>query len=186
MVKPIDEREAIDRLARGEVVALPTDTVYGLAVALHAPGGSRGLFALKQRPTDVALPVLIADPTDAGAYAVFAVDLTEYWPGALTIIGTRTALSEDWDLGGNRATVGLRCPDDAAVRRMAAAVGPLATTSANKHGEPPCTTAEAVIAALGAAVPVLDGGTRDATPSTVVDATSDSVRVLRQGAVVIG
>jgi tRNA threonylcarbamoyl adenosine modification protein (Sua5/YciO/YrdC/YwlC family) len=181
----IDEGEAIDRLARGEVVALPTDTVYGLAVALNAPDATRALFELKERPNTAALPVLIAEPTDAGAYAHFAVDLTRHWPGALTIIGERTALSEDWDLGGDDQTVGLRCPDDPAVRRIAAMVGPLATTSANKHGDVPCTTASEVEDAFGDAIPVLDGGVRDAEPSTVVDATTLTTRVLREGSVVI-
>jgi tRNA threonylcarbamoyl adenosine modification protein (Sua5/YciO/YrdC/YwlC family) len=181
----IDEDKAIDLLARGEVVAIPTDTVYGLAVALHVPGATAALFALKERPTDVALPVLIPDPGDAGAYATFAVDLTDYWPGALTIVGERTALSADWDLGGDAATVGLRCPDDMQIRRIASAVGPLVTTSANKHGRPPCTTAEEVVAALGPDVPVLDGGTRNGEPSTVIDATTDPVQVLREGPLVI-
>jgi L-threonylcarbamoyladenylate synthase len=181
----IDEGEAIDLLARGDVVALPTDTVYGLAVALHAPGATAALFELKERPTDAAIPVLIADPGDAGAYAAFAVDFTRHWPGALTIVGMRTALSEDWDLGGDEQTVGLRCPDDPAVRRIAEAVGPLATTSANKHGGVPCTTAGEVEDAFGDAIPVLDGGLRNAEPSTVVDATTLTTRVLREGPVVI-
>jgi tRNA threonylcarbamoyl adenosine modification protein (Sua5/YciO/YrdC/YwlC family) len=182
----ITEQQAIDHLARGEVIALPTDTVYGLAVAMHTPGATAALFELKERPTAIVLPVLIADPTDAGAYATFAVDLTEYWPGALTIIGMRTALSADWDLGGDAATVGLRCPDDMVVRRIAAAVGPLATTSANKHGDEPCTSADEVADTFGADLPVLDGGVRAGEPSTVVDATIDPPRVVREGPIVIG
>jgi tRNA threonylcarbamoyl adenosine modification protein (Sua5/YciO/YrdC/YwlC family) len=179
----IDETKAIDLLARGEVVAIPTDTVYGVAVALHVPGATAALFALKDRPVDVALPVLIPEPGDAGAYATYAVDLTEHWPGALTIVGYRTALSADWDLGGDGETVGLRCPDDMQIRRIATEVGPLVTTSANKHSQPPCTTASEVALALD--VPVLDGGVRDGAPSTVVDATADPIRILRQGALVI-
>ena len=171
----------VDALRRGEVVAIPTDTVYGVAVMV---GHSAALFALKERPTDVALPVLIADPDDAARYATFAVDLTHHWPGALTIVGNRSDESRPWDLGGDGATVGLRCPDDDDLRALLRATGPLITTSANKHGQPPCTTAAEVRTALGD-IPLLDGGTRNGQPSTVVDATSAPGRVLRQGALVI-
>ena len=172
----------IEALRRGEVVAIPTDTVYGVAVTV---GHSAALFALKERPTDVALPVLIADPQDAARYATFAFDLTQHWPGALTIVGTRTAESSVWDLGGDDATIGLRCPADDDLRGLLREVGPLITTSANKHGQPPCTSAAEVRAALGETIAILDGGVRNGQPSTVVDATQNPVRVLRQGAVVI-
>lgn len=171
----------IDALRRGEVVAIPTDTVYGVATLV---GHSDALFALKERPADVALPVLIADPADAVRFATFDVDLTGLWPGALTIVGARTAESSEWDLGGESATIGLRCPDDDDLRALIREVGPLVTTSANKHGQPPCTTAAEVAAALGD-IPTLDGGIRNGQPSTVVDATQNPVRVLRQGAIVI-
>jgi tRNA threonylcarbamoyl adenosine modification protein (Sua5/YciO/YrdC/YwlC family) len=173
---------AIERLLRGEVVAIPTDTVYGLAVI---PGYSDALFTLKERPPSVVLPVLIADPEDAATYATYALDLTAHWPGALTIVGTRTDASREWDLGGDGATVGLRCPDDDDLRGLMRMTGPLITTSANKHGQPPCTTPDEVRAALGRSVAVLDGGVRNGQPSTVVDATQSPWRVLRQGAVVI-
>jgi tRNA threonylcarbamoyl adenosine modification protein (Sua5/YciO/YrdC/YwlC family) len=173
----------VERLLAGEVVAIPTDTVYGLAVV---PGFTAALFALKQRPVDVALPVLIADPEDAPTYATFEVDLTDRWPGALTIIGARTAASQDWDLGGDTTTIGLRCPDDDDLRGLMRICGPLITTSANKHGQPPCTTADEVRAALGDGIHVLDGGVRKGQPSTVVDATHSPARVLRAGPVTIG
>jgi L-threonylcarbamoyladenylate synthase len=172
----------VERLLAGEVVAIPTDTVYGLAVV---PGFSDALFALKERPEGIALPVLIADPEDAPSYATFEVDLTDRWPGALTIVGVRTAASRDWDLGGDPTTVGLRCPDDDDLRGLLRLSGPLITTSANKHGEPPCTSPEEVRAAFGD-IPIVDGGVRKGQPSTVVDATHSPVRVLRQGSVTIG
>jgi len=178
----IDEAEAIARLERGEVVALPTDTVYGVATIV---GASSALFAMKERPADVALPVLIAEPSEALHYMTFESDVADHWPGALTIVGARTAASQDWDLGGTNQTIGLRCPDDDQLRRICRAVGPLVTTSANKHGRPACTSADEVIATLGD-IPVLDGGIRNGEPSTVVDATQTPLRVLRQGAVVIG
>ena len=172
----------IDALRRGEVVAIPTDTVYGLAVL---PAHSPALFALKERPPDVALPVLIADPDDAARYATFGVDLAHHWPGALTIVGARSGESVAWDLGGDGRTIGLRCPDDDELRALLRQTGPLVVTSANKHGQPPCTTAAEVTRQLGRDVSVLDGGLRNAQPSTVVDATSDPPRVLRPGPVVI-
>jgi tRNA threonylcarbamoyl adenosine modification protein (Sua5/YciO/YrdC/YwlC family) len=172
----------LERLLRGEVVAIPTDTVYGIAVI---PGHSDALFALKERPADVALPVLIADPEDAPTYATFALDLTHRWPGALTIVGDRTDVSRAWDIGGDGATVGLRCPDDDDLRGLLRITGPLVTTSANKHGQPPCTTPDEVRAALGDGIVVLDGGVRNGQPSTVVDATQSRLRVLRQGAFLI-
>ena len=171
----------IDALRDGKVVAIPTDTVYGVATLV---GHSAALFALKERPADVALPVLIADPADALRYATYDVDLSAHWPGALTIVGARTAESSEWDLGGDGATIGLRCPDDDDLRALIREVGPLVTTSANKHGQPPCTTAAEVTAQLGD-IAVLDGGTRNGQPSTVVDATQNPPRVLRQGAIVI-
>ena len=184
----IDEQEAVARLSRGEVVAIPTDTVYGVAVAVRVPGATAALFALKERPTDVALPVLITDVSDADAYATFTPDgalLAErYWPGALTVVGTRTDVSRDWDLGGDGETIGLRCPDDDRVRQITRIVGPLVTTSANKHGERPCTSAAQVMS-LFAALPVFDGGICDGEPSTVIDATQTPVRVLRPGAIAI-
>ena len=125
-----------------------------------------------------------ADPADALRYATYDVDLSAHWPGALTIVGARTAESSEWDLGGDGATIGLRCPDDDDLRALIREVGPLVTTSANKHGQPPCTTAAEVTAQLGD-IAVLDGGTRNGQPSTVVDATQNPPRVLRQGAIVI-
>ena len=185
----IDEGEAIARLSQGEVVAIPTDTVYGVAVAVRAPGSTAALFALKERPADVALPVLITDVSDADAYATFtnegALLAERFWPGALTVVGIRTDASRGWDLGGDGQTIGLRCPDDDRVRQITRMVGPLVTTSANKHGERPCTTAAQVMA-LFAALPVFDGGMCHGEPSTVVDATQTPLRVLRPGAIAIG
>ena len=173
---------AIERLLRGEVVAIPTDTVYGIAVL---PASSDALFALKERPLDVALPVLIPDPEDAAVYATFAVDLTYLWPGALTIVGTRAEAARAWDLGGDSTTIGLRCPDDEDLRGLLRVTGPLVTTSANKHGEPPCTTVDEVRAALGDGIAIIDGGVCGGRPSTVVDATREPLRVLRQGTLVV-
>lgn len=182
-----DELDAVARLRAGEVIALPTDTVYGLVAAAGVAGATARLFAIKGRPESVALPVLVADPDDAYALGDFDAAaralVDAHWPGALTIVVRRTEVSDGWDIGGDGGTIGLRCPDDDVVRSVARAVGPLAVTSANRHGEAPCTTAHEVVAALGDETPVLDGGHRAGTPSTVVDVTGDQHRILRQGSV---
>lgn len=173
-------------LRAGAVVALPTDTVYGVAVALDVPGATGALFDLKRRPHDVDLPVLVDSVQQARRLADLdqrAVDLTDrFWPGPLTlVVPRRTGL--DVDLGRSEGTVGLRCPDHDLVRALCQQVGPLATTSANLHGQPPAHSAAEVVAQLGDELLVIDGGECRGAPSTVVDATAPELRLLRQGAV---
>ncbi|HXW32040.1 MAG TPA: L-threonylcarbamoyladenylate synthase [Acidimicrobiales bacterium] len=187
-VPATDLLPAVRALQAGEVVAVPTDTVYGLAVDPSRAGATGRLFAVKGRPADVALPVLVADIAQAErlwklAPGRVARRLAErFWPGPLTLVVARAA-GIDWDLGGDPSAIGLRCPDHELVRRLCRLVGPLATTSANRHGEPPLRSARAVTDCFGAALPVIDGGECGGEPSTVVDATSDPLRCLRAGAV---
>ncbi|MCU1488880.1 MAG: rimN [Acidimicrobiaceae bacterium] len=182
---------AIERLERGEVVALATDTVYGLAARAADPSACRRIFALKERPEGVALPVLVAHLDQALALADETVRLrlavlsARLWPGALTIVVPRRS-GLGLELGGDPDTVGLRCPDDPVVRALATRVGPLATTSANRHGAPPCRSAEEVRAAFGAALFIVDGGRRDGQPSTVVSLLGDEPTLLRDGPVSLG
>lgn len=181
---------AVAALEAGEVVAIPTDTVYGLAADPRHPRATEALFALKQRPAALELPVLVAGFDDAEALAgpdglsPPARHLAHaLWPGALTIVVRRRA-GITWSLGGDGRTIGLRCPDHPVARRLCARVGPLATTSANRHGAPPLTTPGAVVDAFsGVIAVVVDGGVCDGMPSTVVDVTGDTPRCLRQGAV---
>jgi tRNA threonylcarbamoyl adenosine modification protein (Sua5/YciO/YrdC/YwlC family) len=180
--------EAVDALLAGEVVVVPTDTVYGVAVALAVPGATRAIFELKERPADVPLPVLVADEAQARELAVVspraAALMAEHWPGALTIVLPR-APGFDADLGGRDATtVGLRVPAHDVPRELARRVGPLATTSANLHGRPTPPTADEVRSELAVRV-VIDGGRCDGAPSTVVRVDGDDVVVLRQGAVTV-
>jgi tRNA threonylcarbamoyl adenosine modification protein (Sua5/YciO/YrdC/YwlC family) len=183
----VSEDEAIAALAGGSVVAVPTDTVYGLAVDPSRSGATATLFALKGRPHDVALPVLVAVvdqarllvATDAWSPEV-ARAAEAFWPGALTMVLPRRP-GLDWDLGGDPATIGLRYPAVDPVLRLCRAVGPLATTSANHHGEPPLTSAADVISCFGDELAVLDGGHCDAPPSTVVDFTTASPTCVRRG-----
>lgn len=177
--------EAVDALRRGEVIAIPTDTVYGVAAL---PAFTARLFEVKARPADVALPVLVAGLAQAATIAVLpaaAVALADrHWPGGLTIVVPRRG-EFDADLGGtDGTTVGVRVPDHDVPRELARRVGPLVTTSANLHGRPTPATAAEVRAELGLAV-VIDGGRCDGAPSTVVRVTGDSVEILRQGAVAV-
>lgn len=178
--------EAVEALLRGEVIAVPTDTVYGVAVAASVPGATARLFEVKARPTDVALPVLVADEAQAREIVEVspaAADLmAAHWPGGLTIVLPRRA-GFDVDLGGtDRSTVGVRVPDHDVPRELARRVGPLVTTSANLHGRPTPATAAQVQAELGLQV-VIDGGACAGEPSTVVRVVGDVVEVLRQGSI---
>jgi L-threonylcarbamoyladenylate synthase len=183
-------REAISVLAAGGIVALPTDTVYGIAVDLESPGGIERLFAAKQRPPERGIVLLLGDPEQAAAIGEMtpaARQLAEAcWPGGLTLIlrqATGVALPEI--LTGGAPTIGLRLPDHPAPRAIAAALGPLPTTSANRSGEPDALSAADAVAALGERIDlVLDGGRAPGgRPSTVVDVTSGRPRILREGAI---
>jgi L-threonylcarbamoyladenylate synthase len=176
-----DARAAAARvLEAGGIVAFPTDTVYGIAVALDSPGGIERLFAAKQRPPDKAIALLITDAAQAaevGEMNPVATALAgAFWPGGLTLVLNRRADHE---------TVGLRVPDHEAPRALARAVGPLPTTSANRSGEPEARDADELEALLGAAIDlILDGGPAHGGPaSTVVDTTVEPPRILREGAI---
>jgi tRNA threonylcarbamoyl adenosine modification protein (Sua5/YciO/YrdC/YwlC family) len=184
----VSAADAAAALRQGRVVAVPTDTVYGLAVDPSLPGATAALYALKGRPEARALPVLVAGADRARALAApeaWTPALERlagrWWPGALTVVVARRA-GLDWDLGGDAATIGLRVPTEP-VSGLCETLGALATTSANRHGEPPMTTAREVVAGFGEELPVLDGGRCDAPPSTVVDLTGTTPSCLRRGAV---
>jgi L-threonylcarbamoyladenylate synthase len=195
---PADDPGAVARAAgalrAGEAVVLPTDTVYGLAALPGLPGATDRLFGLKGRAAHVPLAVLCAevgealalgDPAAVGEGTEVARIAAALWPGPLTLVlPRRPGLA--YALGEPAATVGVRCPDHALVRALAAEVGPIATTSANRHGEPTPTTAAGVAEVLGPGVAVvLDGGPCAGTPSSVVDATGPAWRLLRAGALTL-
>lgn len=182
--------EAAEVLRRGGIVALPTDTVYGIAVGLDTAGGIEALFAAKRRPPEKGVMLLLADAAQGrtiGQWPATAAALADaFWPGGLTVIVSQRAdvpLPEA--LTGGAPTIGLRTPDHPAPRALAAAVGPLPTTSANVSGLPEARTAEEIVEQLGDAIElVLDGGPAHGGPaSTVVDCTVDPPRVLRAGAI---
>lgn len=188
-----DLREGVERiilaLEAGGVVLLPTDTVYGLAALPGDRTATDRLFALKGRVPDTPIAVLcsdaaqaltLADPSVAAALA----DVGErWWPGPLTVVAPRRP-GLHLHLGEPSTTVGLRVPDHDVVRAVAARVGPIAATSANRHGVPTPSTAAGAAAQLGPDIAlIVDGGPLSTTASTVVDATSDPWRTLRDGPV---
>lgn len=188
-MEPPDPLEAAaEALLAGRVVVVPTDTVYGVAVLPSVPGATARLFAVKRRPRGVELPVLAADAAQALALAAEPVPevarrLAErFWPGPLTIVVARRP-GLDWDLGTGAATIGVRVPAHHVVAGLCRRLGPLAVTSANRHGEPTPPTAAEVAAVFGGEVAVvIDGGRCEGAPSTVVAVEPDgSLRLLREG-----
>jgi L-threonylcarbamoyladenylate synthase len=181
--------DVIAALRAGSVVAIPTDTVYGLAADPTIPGATQRLFTLKGRSGSVALPVLVPD-LDAASELVgplpepAATFASRYWPGPLTIVVERPAGSRaaSFELGAERHTIGLRCPDHPVALQLLRETGPLAVTSANRHGEPPLTELAAVEKEFGADIGAfVDGGMCDGRPSTVIACTTDGWQVLREG-----
>ncbi|HEV2361903.1 MAG TPA: L-threonylcarbamoyladenylate synthase [Acidimicrobiales bacterium] len=185
--------EAIQALRDGAVVGIPTDTVYGLAVDPRSADASGRVFAVKGRPDSVALPVLAASGVQALRLAAPVPDwldalLQEWWPGPLTVVLPRSEASAAFALGGDQATIGLRCPAHPFTLALLRAIGPLAVTSANRHGEDPLTTAAAVAEAFpGGVGVVLDGGRCAGRPSTVVGwpGSGERLQMLREGAVTV-
>ncbi len=181
---------AVECLRSGGVVALPTDTVYGIAVALTTPNGIERLFHVKRRPPDRAIMLLLADTIQAGEAGVMspaAEALADAcWPGGLTlVVHQRPDVRWPAVLTGGAATIGLRVPAHDAPRALARALGPLPTTSANLSGLPEGTDAADIMDQLGEAIDlVLDGGPAHGGPaSTIVDCTGPSPVILRAGAV---
>jgi tRNA threonylcarbamoyl adenosine modification protein (Sua5/YciO/YrdC/YwlC family) len=176
-------------IGRGELVLMPTDTVYGVAADAFTPDAVTRLLAAKNRGRAMPVPVLIGE---ASTLAGLVVDLPavahrlaeEFWPGGLTLV-LEHAPSLAWDLGDAEGTVAVRLPDDELTRDLLRRTGPLAVSSANRSGRPAATTAQEAAAQLGEhAAVVLDGGPRaDSAASTIVDCTGPVPRVLRVGAV---
>ena len=182
--------EASRLLGAGGVVALPMDTVYGLAVDLATPGGIERLFEVKHRPADRAIVLLLAAADQAREVAEWPSTAdrlaSRFWPGGLTLVLPRRPSDALPDaLTAGRPTIGVRLPDHPCPRALAAALGPLPVTSANLSGRPPAVDAQEVLRQLGDSIElVLDGGpSRSGLASTVVDCTGDEVRILRVGAV---
>jgi tRNA threonylcarbamoyl adenosine modification protein (Sua5/YciO/YrdC/YwlC family) len=185
----VERDDAVRLLRDGATVAVPTDTVYGVAASLAYPEAVAALFLLKGRPSGVPLPVLVHALSPMQEIDVEwnerAQRLSEeFWPGPLTIVvpaSHELALL----LGGTLDTIGVRVPDDELLLSVLRECGPLAVSSANTHGAEPCHSAEEVLGALAGEylAAVLDGGERRGEVSTVVEVDDTSWRVLREGAI---
>jgi L-threonylcarbamoyladenylate synthase len=180
---------AVDILREGGLVCFPTDTVYGIGAAAGDDAAVRRLYAVKGRPPDKPLPLLLAEPTAASRVA----DLTplgktlalRFWPGALTIVMRKSPSYRSLALSGGD-TVAVRVPDHELVRRMIRDLGgPVTGTSANRAGAPAPVSAAEVAFQLGEMVElIIDGGrSRARAESTVVDITATPPAVLREGAI---
>ncbi len=185
-------RLARTAIGRGDLVVIPTDTVYGVAADAFNPGAVRKLVAAKGRTRAVPPPVLLPGIPTLDALAAEVPQevrdlVAAFWPGGLTVI-LPAQPSLDWDLGDTAGTVALRMPDHRIALELMSETGPLAVSSANQHGEPAATTAQEADTALGDAIAVvLDAGASGDVPSTIVDATGllsgGKLRIVREGVI---
>lgn len=173
---------------RGQVIVIPTDTVYGVAADAFDADAVAALLAVKGRGREMPPPVLVSTATTLDALAVDVPDyaralIKEFWPGPLTVVCKQQA-SLRWDLGDSRGTVAVRMPDHEIALELLERTGPLAVSSANKTGLVPATDADVAEEMLGEYVAlVVDGGpTPGSEASTIVDVTTTPGRVLRRGA----
>ena len=187
-----DQTNALEKAAavleQGAVIGVPTDTVYGLVCLYNDAAAIDRLFAAKERPSQKALPVLLGDAEQASAVVRSARQtaaqalIERYWPGPLTLVlPARSHLPPALTAGGD--TVGVRLPAHPFLRALARRVGPLASSSANRSGQPPCATPAAVLAQLNGRIPLLiDAGPAPlAQASTVLDLSAPQPVLLREG-----
>ncbi|MBT3188300.1 MAG: threonylcarbamoyl-AMP synthase [Anaerolineae bacterium] len=177
---------ALKLLRAGELVAFPTDTVYGVGTLAFNAAGAEKIYQAKKRPPDKALPILLADIEDFEKVAINVPEMArklaeKFLPGALTIILPKHP--DIPDVISSLDTVGIRIPDHDFTRTLLRAAGPMAVTSANISGKNSPISAEEVYAQLKGRLPlILDGGIAlGGIPSTVVDCTGNKMKVLREG-----
>ncbi len=180
--------QAVAALQRGDLVVLPTDTVYGVAADAFSATAVDRLLAAKGRGRDMPVPVLVGDARGLSGLAADVTDqmralVDAHWPGPLTLI-VPAAPSLVWDLGETRGTVAVRMPRHPIALDVLSSTGPLAVSSANRTGSPPPVTAAEAERQLGVAVAVYleAGSSGDAVASTIVDLTGERPQVRRAGA----
>jgi L-threonylcarbamoyladenylate synthase len=180
---------AVTALQQGQLVVLPTDTVYGIGADAFTPAAVKALLAAKGRGRNMPPPVLVGSVRAAaalteslGAYGQDLID--EFWPGPLTLV-FRASPSLMWDLGDTMGTVAIRMPLHPVALDLLRRVGPMAVSSANKHGLPAAAVVEEAQGQLGDEISVyLDGGPcADSVPSTILDLTGTMPRMLRAGVI---
>jgi len=177
---------ALLALQSGMLVAFPTDTVYGLGALAFDAHAIESIYAVKGRPAEKAIPILIGDIHDLDKVTlslppIAAKLAARFWPGALTLVVPKSPALPD--IVSATPTVGVRIPNHPVARAQLKAAGPMAVTSANLSGQPSPTTAEEVIHQLNGRIPlVLDGGeTPGGLSSTVVDCLGPEPVILRAG-----
>lgn len=192
-------RRARQAIGRGELIVIPTDTVYGVAADAFSPAAVQRLLDAKGRGRDQPPPVLVSGPDTLNALAEAVPEPVQrlvdaFWPGGLTIV-LPAQRSLTWDLGETQGTVAVRMPDSRVALELLEETGPLAVSSANLTGKDAALTASDALDMLGDSVTVyLDTGiSRDGVASTIIDATSlvprgdasrePVVRILREGAI---
>lgn len=187
-----ERAEAVEAAAvaigQGELIVLPTDTVYGIGADAFDPVAVSGLLAAKGRGREMPPPVLVSAATTLDALATrvpaWARALVEeFWPGPLTLVCHQQS-SLQWDLGETRGTVAVRMPDHDVARAILERTGPLAVSSANKTGMPAALDADQAMDMLGDEVSVVvdAGASPGGEASTIIDCTGEQARVLRFGA----
>ena len=180
---------AIDAVKSGELVVLPTDTLYGIGADAFTPHAVKALLDAKGRDRQMPPPVLVGSRHTLDGLVMSlpraARDLVEaFWPGALTIV-VEQAPTLQWDIGDTGGTVAVRMPLHPVALEVLRETGPMAVSSANKTGQPPALTAEEARDQLGYSVRVyLEAGpVLEPVPSTIIDLTGDVPRLLREGAI---
>jgi len=174
---------AAERLRTGAVIAFPTDTLYGVGARAADPVAVTRLYQVKRRPSGQPMVWLVSDRQQVERFAIVpstaAALMTRFWPGPLTLV-----LPARVDSDG--ATIAVRAPNHEVALSLLTSLGePIASSSANTAGRPPPVDADQVIAGLGEELDlVLDGGPcRIGQPSTILDLSGATPRILRQGAI---
>jgi L-threonylcarbamoyladenylate synthase len=192
---PLVRPDAIDAAARavqaGQLVVLPTDTVYGIGADAFDATAVTDLLAAKGRGRDMPVPVLVGSWSTIDGLVTYVPAQTRslieaFWPGGLTLV-VEHAPSLAWDLGDSRGTVAVRMPLHPVALELLDRTGPMAVSSANRSGQAAARTAEEAQDQLAGSVQVyLDGGpARVGFASTIIDVTTETPRVLREGAVTV-
>jgi L-threonylcarbamoyladenylate synthase len=192
--------QSIAALERGEIIVVPTDTVYGVAVSPKIPGAIDRVVALKGRERTSPPPFLVGGVdqvwpllAEGAQTAQVAALIQAFWPGGLTMV-LPVNPSLEWDIGDTDGTIALRMPNEPVLLELLRLYGPLAVTSANLTGEPPCESAYTALNVFGDRVGVyLDAGIRGSAdgeqiPSTIIDVTDlvrggKNIRVIRHGVI---
>jgi L-threonylcarbamoyladenylate synthase len=183
---PAAIQTALDVVRQDGLIILPTDTVYGVGCLARRDRAVRALYQVKGRPEDKPIPILVGRIEDVGLVAEEMPEAARqlaqaFWPGPLTLV----VLRQPWLPGawGGETTVGVRVPGHDFTRRLLAATGPMAVTSANLSGEAPAQDARQAQVALGDRVALIldDGPSPGGQPSTVVDCSAGAPKILRAG-----